>query len=61
MDADDVEEVAGDQCHRHRPALEAMVYWAMRTMPVDLGDINLDMVVPASGAARAVPPRQSRP
>ena len=31
-----------------RVALEAMVYWAMRTMPVDLGDVNLDMVVPAA-------------
>ncbi len=31
-----------------RVALEGMVYWAMRTMPVDLGDPNLDIVVPAA-------------
>ena len=31
-----------------RVALETMVYWAMRTMPVDLGDPNLDLNVPAA-------------
>jgi predicted permease len=31
-----------------RLALEAMVYWAARTMPADLGDTNLSMVVPAA-------------
>ena len=31
-----------------RVALESMVYWAMRTMPVDLGDPNLDIAVPAA-------------
>src|SRR5205823_4302681 len=29
-----------------RVALEGSVYWAMRTMPVDLGDVNLN--VPAA-------------
>ena len=31
-----------------RVALESMVYWAMRTMPVDLGDPNIDLAVPAA-------------
>ena len=31
-----------------RVALESMVYWAMRTMPVDLGDANLNIAVPAA-------------
>ena len=31
-----------------RVALESMVYWAMRTMPVDLGDPNLNIAVPAA-------------
>ena len=31
-----------------RAALEAIVYWAIRTMPVDLGDPNLDFAVPAA-------------
>ena len=31
-----------------RAALESMVYWAMRTMPVNLGDPNLDIAVPAA-------------
>ena len=31
-----------------RLALETMVYWALRTMPVDLGDPNLDIAVPAA-------------
>jgi predicted permease len=31
-----------------RLALEAMVYWAAQTMPADLGDTNLSMVVPAA-------------
>ena len=31
-----------------RVALKAMVYWVVRTMPVDLGDVNLDIAVPAA-------------
>ena len=31
-----------------RVVLESLVYWAMRTMPVDLGDPNIDIVVPAA-------------
>ena len=31
-----------------RLTLEGMVYWASRAMPVDLGDPNLDIVVPAA-------------
>jgi predicted permease len=31
-----------------RVALQTMVYWAARTMPVDLGDPNLDIAVPAA-------------
>ncbi len=31
-----------------RVALESMVYWAMRTMPVDFGDANVDIAVPAA-------------
>ena len=31
-----------------RAALELMVYWATRTMPTDLGDVNLEMAVPAA-------------
>jgi predicted permease len=31
-----------------RAALEAMVYGATRSMPTDLGDVNLEMVVPAA-------------
>ena len=31
-----------------RVALETMVYWAMRTMPMDLGDPNLNIAVPAA-------------
>ena len=31
-----------------RVTLETMVYWAMRTMPVDLGDPNVDIRVPAA-------------
>ena len=31
-----------------RVALETIVYWTMRTLPVDLGDPNLNIAVPAS-------------
>lgn len=31
-----------------RVALEGIVYWAIRTMPVDLGDPNLNLSVPAA-------------
>jgi predicted permease len=31
-----------------RVLLEAMSFWAIRTMPVDLGDPNLDLTVPAA-------------
>jgi putative ABC transport system permease protein len=31
-----------------RIALQSMVYWAMRAMPVDLGDPNIDIAVPAA-------------
>jgi predicted permease len=31
-----------------RVALEVMSYWALRTMPVDLGDPNIDLTVPAA-------------
>ena len=31
-----------------RVALEVMIYWAVRTMPVDLGDPNIDITVPAA-------------
>ena len=31
-----------------RVALESIVYWAMRTMPVDLGNPNIDLAVPAA-------------
>ena len=42
-----------------RVALESLVYWAMRTMPVDLGDPNLDIVVPAADwRVAAVPGRR---
>jgi predicted permease len=31
-----------------RIALDAIVFWTIRTMPVDLGDPNLDIIVPAA-------------
>ena len=31
-----------------RVALQTMVYWSMRTLPVDLGDPNIDIAVPAA-------------
>jgi hypothetical protein len=31
-----------------RVTLETIVYWAMRTMPLDLGDPNVDLAVPAA-------------